>query len=144
MDTIHRLRRQRGFSLVEAMVVVAVIGILAAIAYPNYTEHVRRGRRSDAMVALSAVLQAQERWRANTLTYAAQLQDLGLRSTSLDGHYALALNGASRNSYTATATAVGVQASDTACSSMSVTLDAQGIHYGATGSAGARRCWGQE
>ena len=48
--------KQKGFTLIELMIVVAVVGILSAIAYPSYTEYVRRGHRADARAGL---LQAQ-------------------------------------------------------------------------------------
>jgi len=58
--------RQKGFTLIEVMIVVAIVGILSAIAYPSYTEYVRRGHRADARAGL---LQAQQ-WleRAATAT----------------------------------------------------------------------------
>lgn len=52
----------RGFTLVELMVVLAVLGILAALAYPGYSEHVVRTRRTEAQVALQALMQQQERY----------------------------------------------------------------------------------
>lgn len=66
----YRTRRyQQGFTLIELMIVVAVVGILSAIAYPSYTEYVRRGHRADARAGL---LQAQlwlERAATATGTY---------------------------------------------------------------------------
>ncbi|UUC94916.1 MULTISPECIES: type IV pilin protein [Comamonas] len=54
---IHRIHKnQRGFTLIELMIVLAVVGILSAVAYPSYTEYVRRGHRADARTGL---LQAQ-------------------------------------------------------------------------------------
>lgn len=62
----HLQKGQRGFTLIEVMIVVAIVGILTAIAYPSYAEYIRRGHRADARAGL---LQAQQ-WleRASTAT----------------------------------------------------------------------------
>lgn len=64
----HRLS---GFTLIEVMVVVAIVGILAAVAYPAYTDQVRKGRRAEARAALVNLLQQQERFLTQHNTYAA-------------------------------------------------------------------------
>jgi len=56
MKQPHRMYMQRGFTLLELMIVVAIVGVLAAIAYPSYQEYLRRGHRADARTGL---LQAQ-------------------------------------------------------------------------------------
>lgn len=55
--TRHPQKAQLGFTLIELMIVVAIVGILSAVAYPSYTEYVRRGHRADARAGL---LQAQQ------------------------------------------------------------------------------------
>lgn len=55
-------RRQRGFNLIELMIVVAIIGILATFAYPSYQEYIQKSRRSDAMGALTGLANAMERY----------------------------------------------------------------------------------
>ena len=126
--------KPNGFTLIELMIVVAVVGILAAVAYPSYMDQVRKSRRSDAVAALSTVQQAQERWRANNPTYANQTQattsttanppGLGLSATSNGGYYTWAVSSNTGTGYTLTATAVNgtSQKKDTGCDTLTVTV----------------------
>lgn len=65
------LRKPQGFTLIELMIVVAVVGTLAAIAYPAYTDSVLKGRRAQARAALSELLQQQERYMTQNNCYLA-------------------------------------------------------------------------
>lgn len=73
-----RLKLQRGFTLIEMMIVVAIIGILAAVAYFNYAKYGMRSRRSDAKQLLAGVAAAEERWYTNNNTYITTLGTGGL------------------------------------------------------------------
>ncbi|NCT83457.1 MAG: prepilin-type N-terminal cleavage/methylation domain-containing protein [Comamonadaceae bacterium] len=135
--------RSPGFSLIELMVALVVAGILAAIAYPAYTAHMQRGRRADAIAALTAVMQAQERYRGNVSNYASSLSDLNLDIAKITPHYQVSLSGVNDPptftiGYVATATPVagGKQARDTACKSFTVTLKGATPGYTASGDPG--------
>jgi type IV pilus assembly protein PilE len=83
-----------GVTLIELLIVIAIAGILASIAYPAYTDSVRRQRRADAVTSLLKVQLAQEAHRAAHYRYAERLSELGWpadEAASYSGYYRLAL-----------------------------------------------------
>jgi len=149
-------RASPGFTTIEIMIVVAIIGIMAAVALPSFLDSMRKGRRAEAVAALAQVQQAQERWRANQAAYATALTDappagLGLASTSGGGLYAISIDAANADGYTLTARAVTgtSQSHDTHCSTMRVRLAKGSVQYGGCGGCETpsvpltdpHRCW---
>ncbi|WP_428353047.1 type IV pilin protein [Methyloprofundus sp.] len=94
----------QGFTLVELMIVVAIIGVLGSIAYPSYMDYVLRAKRGDAKVALLGAQLAQEKYRANNSTYGTTLELIGVIATSPEGNYNIAIvGGADATTYLITA-----------------------------------------
>ena len=115
-------KKLAGMTLIELMIVVAIMGIIAAIAYPNFTDYVKQGRRADAMGELMKLQMAQEEYRLRNTSYAS-LADLGFTSSS--EFYTFSASDLGAETYTLTATAKGAQASDTACATMSINQNDQ-------------------
>ena len=70
--------RARGFTLIELMIVVGIVAILAAVAYPSYTTYVQKGRRTDAKNALLDLASREEKYFATNGVYTADLSSTGL------------------------------------------------------------------
>lgn len=124
-------RPNAGFTLIEVMIVVVVLALLAAVALPSFLDSLRKSRRTEAFTALSAVQQAQERWRGNNATYTDNLANLGLPATTTGGRYTVALTGTGAIGYTVAAVAVAgtSQAADAACSTLAVRVTGAQITY---------------
>lgn len=71
----------RGFSLMELLIVIVIVGILAAIAYPNYTRYVERAKRTEAKAALLQIATNQERFYLQNNTYTDDMTKLGFPSS---------------------------------------------------------------
>lgn len=113
----------RGVTLLELMAVVAIIGILAAIAVPSYRNYVMRAQRTDAMSALLRIAAAQEKFYLQNNQYADALDDLNIEGTE-NGWYDLEIDNTDvARDFTVTATAAsgGAQANDSHCESFSLT-----------------------
>lgn len=91
------LKSTAGFTLVELMVVVAIIGILAAVAIPNYQKYQARARQSEAKIALGAVFTAEKAYATEQSTYSACLQHIGYAPEGAKRYYAVGFTDAASN-----------------------------------------------
>lgn len=83
------MKQAQGFTLIEVMIVVVIVAILAAVAFPSYQDSIRKTRRADAKEALTRAAAAQERYFFTHNQYAGTMAALGLQTTSVEGHYTI-------------------------------------------------------
>ena len=109
------MRGARGFTLIELMIVIAVIAILAAVAWPSYQNYVIRGNRAAAQSFMMTIATRQEQYLLTNRSYTTTVGAGGLGLTAPNettGRYTFAVTNPTTSSYTITATATGNQASD--------------------------------
>ncbi len=125
-----------GFTLIELMIAVAIIGVLMAIAYPSYQEYVLRGNRSEGQAFLNDAAARQERYFAQNNTYADTVAKLGYaNNNSSTSKYTLAISNTTATTYTLTATPART---DSKCGNL--TLNQAGTK-GESGSGTVADCW---
>jgi len=133
--------RKNGFTMIEVMVVVLIVGVLTILAMATFIGNVREGRRSDGLNALLAMSLAEERYRTINTTYGSLAQVWGGVTASTQGYYTLAISSTSATGYTLTATANGDQANDVSGSTSCTTLTLTASNGTITETPAA--CWPQ-
>ena len=144
-------RKSAGFTLIEMMIVIVVVGILLMVALPGYERQTLKTKRSLGRAELQEVMARQEQYFVNNRQYATSLVDLGLANpysidadandvdtSSGDRIYTIALPSATALTYTLTATPQLGQVKDTLCGTLQIT--STGVKS-ASGTGGAAQCW---
>jgi len=119
--------KNAGFTLIELMIVIVIVGVLASIALPSYQDSVRKARRSDAQAALLEYANYMERYYTENVTYTGA-------STTISSQYYTIAPDTSGATYTLQATPIGAQANDS-CGTLSLT------NIGGKSATGSGNCW---
>lgn len=136
--------RSRGFTLIELIIVVLIVGVLVAFAFPSYQQYVQRGHRAEGKALLSDAAARQERYFAQNNSYvtsSTDLDKLGLTITgggvdSLTGRYRMTVS--NTDDYTLTATPLAPH-TDPECGNL--TLAADGTRGATATGADVNECW---
>ena len=122
--------RQNGFTLIELMITVAIVGILATIAYPSYTQYMFQARRADAQSDMLQIQLALEKFRANRVSYRSDATTTNVAITNTiaivlftdsNTYHDYTITGTTGSAYIINAAAQGSQTGDTGCTALTLT-----------------------
>ncbi len=140
-------RRQAGFSLIELTIATAVSGVLASVAYPSYSSVVQKMRRTEALVSMIQLQQAEERWRSGNGRFGT-IEEIGATGAVAGRSYAFSVGAISASGYELLAVATGAQARDANCRYLRLVVDGANVstRSGSTESTdnapqSDRKCW---
>jgi len=125
------MKQNKGFTLVELMIVVAIIGILASVAYPTYVQFVKKAQCSDGIDALLSLASRMEEFYLNNDSYAtATVAD----TSSPEGLYTIAIT--EKSAFTYTISAVPIDSGE-----KTLTLNSLGQKKTSSAPSGGAECW---
>lgn len=126
--------QQKGFSIVEILIVLAIISILAVALMPAYKTYQLKSNRSDAIRSILAIQIAEEKYRIANTSY-GNLAAVWSGTNSYDGYYQMSVTNNTASSYTITASALSTQSADTNCATMTLT------YANGTATQSPSSCW---
>ena len=138
------MKKYNGFTLIELMIVVAIIGVISAVAYPSYDGYMKKTRRADAKVGMSKIADKQERFYLQNNTYTDSFAATGLNTGNVsdEGYYKFTISSPDFvNGFIVTATAISgrPQDGDTGCTTM--TLSSTGAKEPNGDPSTEKDCW---
>jgi len=134
-------RNARGFTMIELMIVVVIVGILAAVGIPAYTKHTVKAKRAAAESFIMAVANKQEQYMLDARSYTSTLSALATTPTDVSANYSITITnvGTAPPTYTINAVPTGGQlARDTECGTVSIN---QAGTKSITGTGTVANCW---
>lgn len=134
--------QHQGFTLIELMIVVAIVGILAAVAYPSYAEYIRRGHRAEARAGLLQAAQWMERAATAKGTYPLVADFPAALKTVPNNRYDVSIASADGATFTLTATPKGAQVGDKCGNYTLANTGLRGAKGVTTGDI-VTECWGK-
>ena len=146
-----KMRRLTGFTMVEIAIVLVIVSLLAAFAYPSYLSQVRKSRRADASIVIESMAQEQERFFSRFRTYTSVVAapqsctgaacGLGQLDNMSRNDYYTVTSAGDGTSFTLTATARGTQVDDDDCQSMSMNNVGVRSSLDSSGGDSTDECW---
>ncbi len=133
MSDMKKQKNYAGFTLIELLIAVAIVGIIAAIGYPSYSQYLLKSGRSEGVAALLQMMERQENYYRDNLSYTASASQLGYTSATVaseTGRYTLSASQCGSESIarcvllTATPDPQGKQAADT---TGNLTVNSRGV-----------------